>query len=313
MGRHSSGLGVISRPGVKNAPGNPISLVSAELRWPRGQPPMPNPSSHAGPVPAPAAPCPAGTGGQSPVTAVNGPGLGVPVSVWPHAPAPGSRPGPGPECALCASRAAGVSGPDAALLITAFSRPGELIIIPEARDGVLLATAATAGRRVLGLAPDPRSRVRVLAALAGLDPRLRLLAEVRPGGPALLLEAGNPEAGQAPLAITGGGAPAADPGVLYAACQRVLRPRGVLAVITASTPRPGGLRDDPGEVISQARAAGLVYAQHIVALHAPITDSQIILPPGDTARPGEAAGLAAVHARAHSDFLVFTQPGGTPR
>ena len=69
----------------------------------------------------------------------------------------------------------------------------------------------------------------------------------------------------------------------------------------------------PARSISRARAAGLVYAQHIVALHAPITGSQITPAPGDAARPGEAAGPAAVHARAHSDFLVFTQPGGTPR
>ena len=221
----------------------------------------------------------------------------MPVSIWPHASVPGI--GPGPGCALCAScagrgRGSG-SGPDAAQIITAFSRPGELVVIPGARDGVLVAAAAAAGRRVLGLAPGPRSCQRVLAALGGLDPRLRPLAEVRPGGPALLLEAGNPEAGQAALAITGGaepsppcpGEPAADPGVLYAGCQRVLRPGGVLAVITASTPGPGGLRDDPGEAITRARAAGLVYAQHIVALHAPITGSQITPAPGDAARPGK--------------------------
>ena len=184
---------------------------------------------------------------------------------------------------------------------------------------MLVAAAAAAGRRVLGLPSGQRSRQRVLAGLGGVDARLRPLAEVRPGGPALLLEAGNPDAGQAALVITGSGEPApawacpgepaADPGVLYAACQRVLRPGGVLAVITASTPGPGGLRNDPGEAISRARAAGLIYAQHIVALHAPITGSQITPAPGDAARPGEVAGLAAVHARAHSDFLVFTQPG----
>lgn len=284
---------------------------------------MPHPSSHAGPVPAPAVPCPAGTGEQQSVTAVSGPGLGVPVSIWPHAPVPGSGPGPGPGCALCASCAGRGSGPDAAQIITAFSRPGELVVIPGARDGVLVAAAAAAGRRVLGLPSGPRSRQRVLAGLGGVDARLRPLAEVRPGGPGLLLEAGNPEAGQAALVITGSGEPApagacpdepaADPGVLYAACQRVLRPGGVLAVVTASTAGPGGLRDDPGEVISRARAAGLVYAQHIVALHAPITDGQITPAPGDAARPGEVAGPVAVHARAHSDFLVFTQPGGTPR
>jgi hypothetical protein len=268
-------------------------------------------------------PCLAGTGDQRSVSAVSGPGLGVPVSIWPHVPIPGSGPGPGPGCALCASCAGRVSGPDAAQIITAFSRPGELVVIPGARDGALVAAAAAAGRRVLGLAPGPRSRQRVLAALGGLAPGLRPLAEVRPGGPALLLEAGNPEAGQAALAITGGGEPAppracpgepaADPGVLYAACQRVLRPGGVLTVITASTPGPGRLRDDPGEAITRARAAGLIYAQHIVALHAPITGSQITPAPGDAARPGEGAGPAAVHARAHSDFLVFTAHGGAPR
>lgn len=274
-------------------------------------------------MPAPAVPCPAGTGGWQSGAAVGGLGIGVPVSIWPHAPVPGSGPGPGPGCAPCASCVRGGGGPDAAQIITAFSRPGELVVIPGARDGVLLAAAAAAGRRVLGLPPGPRSCQRVLACLGGLDSRLRPLAEVRPGGPALLLEAGNPEAGQAALAITGSGGPAApracpgepaaDPGVLYAACQRVLRPGGVLAVITASTPGPGGLRDDPGEAITTVRAAGLVYAQHIVALHAPIRDGQITPASGDGARPGEVAGLAAVHARAHSDFLVFTQPGGTPR
>ncbi len=109
-----------------------------------------------------------------------------------------------------------------------------------ADDGVLVAAAAATGRRVLGLAPGPRSGDRALAGLAGLDSRLRPLAEVRPGGPAQLLEADKPEAGQAALAIAGGGEPApgepaAGPCVLYAACQRVLRPGGVLAVVTAST------------------------------------------------------------------------------
>src|ERR1019366_9456091 len=225
--------------GVKKGPANPISLVSADLRWQRGQPPMPHPTSHAGPVPAPAVPCPAGTGEQQSVTALSGPGLGVPVSIWPHTPVPGRG-----------------SGPDTAQIITAFSRPGELVVIPGARDGALLAAAAAAGRRVLGLAPGPRSRQRVLADLGGLEPRLRPLAEVRPGGPALLLEAGNPAAGQAALAITGSGeppppcrgAPAPDRGVLCAAAQGVRRPGGVLPVTPASPPRPGGLRDDPGEV-----------------------------------------------------------------
>jgi hypothetical protein len=279
--------------------------------------------NHAGLAPAPAVPSLEGTTGQQPDAASGSPGIGVPVSIWPHAPVPGS--GPGPGCGLCAGVA---SGPDAAQVITAFSRPGDLVVIPAARDGVLVAAAAAAGRRVLGLPPGPRSRERVLACLDGVDPLLCQLAVVRRGGPALLLEVGNPEAGQAALAITGGGGPAppracpsgstgggepaAGPGVLYAACQRVLRPGGVLAVITASTPCPGGLRDDPGEAITQARAVGLIYAQHIVALHAPICGSQLTPGPDDTARPDQVPGLAAVHVRIHSDLLVFIKPGKEP-
>ena len=202
----------------------------------------------------PAVPGPAGAGAAQPGTAASGPGIGVPVTIWPHPPVPGSRPGSGPACAPCAWCAGSVTGPDAGLIITAFSRPGELVVIPDARTGVLLAAAAAAGRRVLGLAPGPHSCERVMSRLRGLDPARRL-AEVRPGGPALLLEAGNPEAGQAALAVTGGGEPApagacpagtpgggepaADPGMLYAACQRVLRPGGVLAVDHRQHTRPG--------------------------------------------------------------------------
>ena len=75
-------------------------------------------------------------------------------------------------------------------------------------------------------------------AWTDLDPARRPLAQAQAGGPALLLQAGCPEAGQAALVITGRGGPGSS--VLYAACERVLRPGGVLAVITASTPRPAG-------------------------------------------------------------------------
>jgi hypothetical protein len=241
-------------------------------------------------VPAPpVSSCPAGTGDQQSGTAAS-PGIGVPVSVWP---APGPVPGPGPE---------------AAHVIAAFSRPGELVVIPAAGTAALLTAAAAAGRRVLGLFSGPAA---CHAASARLDwdlgPATRPLAQARAGGPALLLEAGCPEAGQAALTISGRGSPSAS--VLYAACERVLRPGGVLAVLTASTSRPAGLRDDPGEVIAAARAAGLIYAQHIVALHATITDGHLTPAPPDAACPDETAGPPAVHSSVHSDLLVFTKIG----
>ena len=118
------------------------------------------PSQSCGPVPAPpAVPCPAGTGEQQSGTAASGPGIGVPVSIWPHAPVLGSRPGPGPARVPCASCEGRVSGPDAAQIITAFSRPGELAVIRGARDCVLLAAAAAAGRRVSWAWPPVRAHI----------------------------------------------------------------------------------------------------------------------------------------------------------
>jgi hypothetical protein len=221
---------------------------------------MPHPPRHAGQLPAPpAVPCPAGTGGQQAGPAASGPGIGEPLSVWPATPAPGPAPGPGPE---------------AAHVITSFSRPGELVVIPAAGTGTLLSAAAAAGRRVLGPFPGPADCHAASSRLdQDLDPARRPQAHLRAGGPGLLLEAGCPETGQAALAITGRGRPG-DGGMLYTACERMLRPGGVLAVLTASTPCRSGLRDDPGEVIAAARAAGLIYAQHIVALHAAITAGQ---------------------------------------
>jgi hypothetical protein len=199
-------------------------------------------------------PGPAGTGGQQSGTAAGGPGIGEPLSVWPASPAPGPAPGPGPE---------------AAHVITEFSRPGELVVIPAAGTGALMSAAAAAGRRVLGLFPGPAACHAASSRLdQDLGPARRPLAQVRAGGPDVLLEAGCPEAVQAALAITGRGGPGGS--VLYAACERVLRPGGVLAAITGGQLTPG--------------------------------------PPG-AARPDEAAGPPAVHARVHSDLLVFTKPG----
>jgi hypothetical protein len=188
------------------------------------------------------------------------------------------------------------------MLVTAFSRPGDLVAAPDpATSGLVAVAAASAGRRALGVAaasPGPA---------AGPDPDC---AWLQPGGPAALLRDRCRVAGQAALAvITACPAPCCDPAgaeggadtgteVLYAACQRILKPGGVLAVITTAARAPAG----PAGVIARARAAGLVYAQHIIALHAPVRDSRLHRPPGPC--PDGA------HLPAHSDFLIFTTPGG---
>src|SRR5208283_1958838 len=122
------------------------------------------------------------------------------------------------------------------------------------------------------------------------------------------LAAGDPDAGQATLAITSchgpgccasGPEPGGDdrPGVLYAACQRVLRPGGVLAVITASgaTAPDGRLADLTGQAVAGARAAGLIYAQHIVLVHAAIRDGQLAPGPRRRRRPQPARRLPCAY------------------
>ena len=127
-----------------------------------------------------------------------------------------------------------------------------------------------------------------------------------------MLAPGNPVPGQAALAVAGCCSPGCcasggrEAGLLFAACERVLRPGGVLAVI-AGPAAPDTLTDTAGSVTAAARAVGLVYAQHIVLVRAEI-DGDRLAP----AAPG--AGAAAPGgSQVHDDLLVFTKPGGEAR
>ena len=84
----------------------------------------------------PAVPCPAGTGGQQPGPVVSGPGIGVPVT---------------------------------AQIIAAFSRPGELVVIPEARDAKAPAERAQ-GQAVHGAAQGRARLTEVQARRAARPP-----------------------------------------------------------------------------------------------------------------------------------------------
>ena len=87
---------------------------------------------------------------------------------------------------------------------------------------------------------------------------------------------------------------------MFAACERVLRPGGVLAVITGPAAPDG---TTAGGVVAEARAAGLVYAQHIVLVHAAIDGDHLAPGPVATTPAGRAGGT-----QIHSDLLVFTKP-----
>jgi hypothetical protein len=89
---------------------------------------------------------------------------------------------------------------------------------------------------------------------------------------------------------------------------RLLRAGGVLAVLTHSDWSKGELFDPTGPLVACAQNAGLLYLQHIIALHAPLRHRQ---PPSATTVTTTPAaherGCAASHRRISSDVLVFAQ------
>lgn len=110
----------------------------------------------------------------------------------------------------------------------------------------------------------------------------------------------------------------ADLVALFAA--RLLRVGGILVVLTHCDWETGELTDPTGAVVTAGQNADLLYLQHIVALHAPVSNGRfatesLIASDGATteneARAEHRAavrGLPAPHRRIHSDVLVFSQP-----
>src|SRR5580693_8001601 len=227
----------------------------------------------------PAGPAPGTTAAGS--RTARGTGPGVPLSIWPGLPAreaPDGLPCGGPVTVSAARR-----------VIDTFSVPGDLVAAAGGCSPAVTEAAAAAGRRVLALFTDGRSGY----PLPVPYPVIRL----RPGGPALVLAPGNPVTGQAALAVAGccgsgccagpepSGQDDQDTGLLFAACERVLRPGGILAVIAGPAADGGTLTDTAGSVVAAARAAGLVYAQHIVLVRAEI-DGDRLAPAGGADAPG---------------------------
>jgi len=116
-------------------------------------------------------------------------------------------------------------------------------------------------------------------------------------------------------------------GWLLTACAQLLRPRGCLVLVvtapaataTGATIRPEDFRP----VIDAARAAGLGYLQHIVAVHADTDGDQFVYHATDdeilglvTANPGNAnagnggSGSGVPHLRVHADLIVLSYTAG---
>jgi hypothetical protein len=100
-----------------------------------------------------------------------------------------------------------------------------------------------------------------------------------------------------------------DPGRLddlAAAAAAVLRPGGCLVFIATGAVGAG----DYTVVVGAARAAGLRYLQHIVAIDADVNGDHLVYYASDR----DLVDLDAItHTRVHADLIVLTTPGGGVR
>ncbi|MGE7434019.1 hypothetical protein [Kitasatospora sp. NPDC001175] len=233
----------------------------------------------------------------------------VPLSVWLTEPPVGCCPTcENPTNAACAQR---IPSGLARQIVVAFSARGDLVFIPDVGNAAALVAAVQAGRRVRALAPSHQSANLAYDTLHSTAPAVASLAVLQRGTPGHPSGRADSHQRRARLAIA---APhdSATPGQLTAlaeTCTRALRPDGVLVICTRQTSG----QETAGHVVAHARAAGLVYLQHIAAVEATAHEAGLVpLAPVTQHRPGCACHHPRPgpgrHALIHSDLLVFTKP-----
>jgi len=103
---------------------------------------------------------------------------------------------------------------------------------------------------------------------------------------------------------------------VYAGCFDLLRPGGVLAIVTKNTRRGGRTLDLAGLTVALAREAGFTYLQHVIALHVAIRDGALVGRPSfwqlTSVRKARAKGEPA-HLVAHEDLVVLLKPAAAPK
>lgn len=105
-------------------------------------------------------------------------------------------------------------------------------------------------------------------------------------------------------------------GLFLAGAWRVLRPRGVLAVITTARHHAGRLIDPAPRTIRHAQQVGFRYVQHVIALRVPVNGDALVVQAG----PADLAHLRDQRSRAvpptvsvHADVCLFSKPAGAAR
>jgi modification methylase len=97
----------------------------------------------------------------------------------------------------------------------------------------------------------------------------------------------------------------------YAASAAALKPGGFLVVVTKNLRAGGAMHDLAGDTVELCQQSGLLYWQHVIALHAAIRDSRLVPRPSfwqlSTTRKALARG-SRIHLVCHEDVLVFRKP-----
>ncbi|NRQ38444.1 hypothetical protein HII36_42450 [Nonomuraea sp. NN258] len=222
-----------------------------------------------------------------------------------------------------------VSGPLARHLIAACTRMGETVIHLGAADHQLVSAALTAGCLPVAVFTDPDRAGVIWTRLARTHPDYDLcvtdlrVCDLRGAdrdddeAPPLLADL----ARSAGLVVSeqvcdrrrrlGGPCPDEEAQVYdVVSAAGLVRPGGHLAVVTGLH-RTDRVVDPLPQIIARARAAGLVYLQHIIALRQPARGDRIEPRRSSQATAAwqelpECAALPA-SARVHSDVLLFTR------
>ncbi|MCT9933898.1 hypothetical protein N5079_27165 [Planotetraspora sp. A-T 1434] len=217
-----------------------------------------------------------------------------------------------------------VTGRLARQLITTFTRTGGLVVDIHPADHTLVANAVILGRRASAVVTDT-NRAGVIWTWApnsrdkgdGRTVEERVARAEAPNA-AMALPRG--EAALAVLrrtcetrtrACSAGGPPEES---FLSGCAALLARGGHLAVVTGVHLVHGRPHDPVPGTIREAQRAGLVYLQHIVAVHGPVRRRGIVLSllPATVARATVAPPHVFMAVRAHADVLIFTKPSSLP-
>lgn len=218
-----------------------------------------------------------------------------------------------------------VSGRLARQLITTCTRADDLVVDVYPADHTLVANAVVLGRRVATVVDPAVAGAIWTRVTTGRDEADRCRADVRIARAESTYLALAHRLGEAALVVVRrtcdaepnttsiDGSPRESPLVDPAA---LLAPGGHLAVVTGLHLVGGRAHDPVPGLIRDAQRAGLVYLQHIVAVHGAVRRRQIVLsllPAHIAARKAQTVSPCVPTAlRAHADVLIFTKPLRSP-